>query len=134
MSVKFSINVRNARLDSIESVVGASPKLQLRTGAQPSNCGSANIGILLATIDLPADWMAAASGGSKSISGTWEGSGIADGIVGHYRLFNNAETVCHEQGTVMLDGSGGDLTLDNTDVKTGQIISISTWTKTDANA
>ncbi len=31
-------------------------------------------GTVLATINLPSDWMAAASGGVKSMSGTWTDS------------------------------------------------------------
>ena len=38
MAIQFSVSVRNARLDAIETTVGASPKLQIRTGAAPADC------------------------------------------------------------------------------------------------
>jgi hypothetical protein len=41
---------------------------------------------------------------------------------------------CHEQGTVTITGSGGDLTLDNNVIAASQTITITSWTKTDGNA
>ena len=72
MTVQYSVRVRNARLDVVESTIGASAIMKLRTGAAPANCAAADSGTVLATLNLPSDWMAAASGGSKDKSGTWE--------------------------------------------------------------
>ena len=55
MAVQFSTAVRNAWLDTTESTIGTSPKLQIRTGAQPANCAAAATGTLLAEITCPAD-------------------------------------------------------------------------------
>ena len=66
MAVQLSIAARNARLDAIETTIGASAVLKIRTGAQPATCATADSGTVLATINLPADWMAAASAGSKA--------------------------------------------------------------------
>jgi len=128
MTVQQSDTVRNARLDALETAVGASPYLDLRTGAQPSDCAQADSGTELVHIALPSDWMAAASGGSKVKSGTWSGTGIAAGSVGHYRLKNNADSVCHEQGSVTATGGGGDLELDNISIAVSQTVTINTWT------
>lgn len=57
MTVQLSIAVRNARLDSLETAVGASAVLKIRTGAQPATCATADSGTVLATLSLPADWM-----------------------------------------------------------------------------
>ena len=72
MAIQLSTTVRNARLDAIETAVGTSAVLKIRTGAAPANVGTADSGTVLATVNLPSDWMAAASGGSKSLSGTWQ--------------------------------------------------------------
>ena len=101
--IQLSVAVRNARQDAIESTIGTSPKLQLRTGAPPANCAAAATGTLVREITLPSDWAAAASNGSKDKAGTWtDNSAGAEGVVGHYRMVDNAGTTCHEQGTVAM--------------------------------
>lgn len=72
MALQYSTAVRNAKLDVTETTIGTSAVLKIRTGAQPANVATADSGTVLATLNLPSDWMAAASGGSKSKSGTWE--------------------------------------------------------------
>lgn len=134
MAVQLSVAVRNARLDAIESTVGASAKLQIRTGAQPASCAAAATGTLLAEITCPADWMAAATNGSKVLSGTWSITAVAGGTAAHYRLVDNSATTCHEQGSITITGGGGDMTLDNTNIANGQTVTVTTWTKTDGNA
>lgn len=135
MAVQFSTTVRNARLDAIETAIGVSAVLKIRTGAQPADCAAADSGTVLATITLPSDWAAAASSGSKAKSGTWQDtSADATGTAAHYRLYASDGTTCHEQGSVTATGGGGDLTLDNTSIATGQTVTITTWTKTDGNA
>lgn len=136
MAIQLSVAVRNAILDVYESTIGTAPKLQLRTGSVPANCAAANTGTLASTLTLPSDWMAAASSGSKALAGSWTGTGAASGphTLAHYRLFESTETTCHEQGTVTVTGGGGDLTVDNTSLATGQTINITTWTRTAGNA
>lgn len=134
MTVQFSVAVRNATLDAVETAVGASPKLQLRTGAQPANCAAAATGTLLAEITCPADWMAAASAGTKVLAGSWTVAAAAAGTAAHYRLVDSAGTTCHEQGSVTLTGSGGDLTLDNTNIAVAQTVTITAKTLTAGGA
>lgn len=132
MAVQLSVSVRNARLDTIESTISTAAKLQIRTGSAPANCAAANTGTLLVEMTLPSDWLAAASSGSKAKSGTWSGTGVADGTAAHFRIFDNAGTTCHMQGTV---GAGsGDLSLNNTSIATGQTVTVDTFTITDGNA
>lgn len=134
MTVQNSIAARNARLDAFEGAVGTSPKLQVRTGTQPANCATAASGTLLAEIVLPADWLAAASGGTKSISGTWSGTAVAAGTSGHYRIMDSAGTVCHEQGSVTGIGGGGDMTVDNPVLAVSQTVIVTAYTRTAGNA
>lgn len=128
MAVQYSDNVRNNALDGIETTVGTAAKLQLFTGAQPANCAAADSGTKVAEMDLPSDWMAAASGGSKAKSGTWSTlAALATGIVAHFRIKNSANTVCHVQGSITESGGGGDMIIENNDINAGQEIVVSSF-------
>ena len=80
MAQQFSVAVRNARLDAIESTIGTTPKLRFYSGAQPATCATARSGSLLAEMALPSDWMAQAANGSKAFAGTWAGARIFAGL------------------------------------------------------
>lgn len=135
MAVQLSIAVRNARLDAIETSIGTSAVLKIRSGAQPATCATADSGTVLATLNLPTDWMAAASSGSKAILGTWQDlSADATGTAGHFRIYDSGGTVCGIQGSITATGGGGDMTLDNTSIASGQTVTITSFTLTDANA
>lgn len=135
MTIQLSTDVRNAKADATETAIGASPILRIRTGAAPANCAAARTGTVLATVNLPADWLTAASNGSKSRNGTWEDlAADAAGTAGHFEIMNNAGTVCHMQGTVTAAGGGGDMTLDNVVFAVGQGFSVSTFNLTEGGA
>lgn len=135
MAIQLSTAVRNARLDAIEVTVGTAAKLRIRSGAQPASCATADSGTLLATFDLDSDWMAAAASGAKAKAGTWqESSADGTGTAAHWRIYASDGTTCHLQGTVTATGGGGDLTLDNTSIATGQVVTITAFSLTDANA
>lgn len=131
MAIQFSTTVANAMLDQIESTVGTTAVLKIKTGSAPATCATADSGTVLATLTLPSDWMAAASGGSKAKSGTWQDtSADAAGTAAHYRLYASDGTTCHQQGTVTVSGGGGDLTLDDVTIEVGQTVTITSWTWT----
>lgn len=133
MALQASTTVRNAMVDAIETTIGASPTLEIRSGAAPANCGAADTGTLLASMALPADWMANAASGSKGLLGTWQdASADATGTAGHYRIKQGA--TCHLQGSVSATGGGGDLTLDNTSIAPGQEVTITAYTITGGGA
>lgn len=135
MSLQFSVSVRNAMLDAIETAVGASARLKIRTGAAPANCAAADAGTVLADLSLPADWLAAASGGSKAKAGTWEDtSADAAGTAAHFRLYDSTGTTCHAQGTITGTGGGGDMELDNTSLAAGQQFTVTSFTLSAGNA
>lgn len=135
MAVQLSVAVRNERLDAIETVIGTSAILEIRTGAAPANCAAADSGSVLATLNLPSDWMAAAASGSKAKSGTWQDSS-ADGTgdAAHFRIKDSGGAACHLQGTVTATGGGGDMTVDNISFAAGQNFTITSFTLTDGNA
>lgn len=135
MSVQYSVAVRNAMLEAWEATAGVSAKLRFYTGAQPANCAATEAGTELIEFALASDWSAAASGGVKSLSSTpIAGTAIAAGTAGHYRLYDSTGTTCHEQGSITATGSGGDLTLDNVVIASGQAVNLTGFSKTAANA
>lgn len=135
MAIQLSTAVRNARLDAIETTIGTSAVLKIRTGAAPANVATADSGTVLATCNLPSDWLAAASSGSKAKSGTWEDtSADATGTAAHFRIYASDGTTVHIQGTVTATGGGGDMTVDNTSFASAQAFSITTFSLTDGNA
>ncbi len=129
MAFQFSVAARNAALDAIEAAVGAAAILKIRSGAVPANCGTADSGTVLATLNLPSDWMAAAASGSKGKSGIWEDTAAdAAGTAGHFRIYASDGVTCHIQGTVTITGGGGDMTLDNTNIAVGQVVTVTSFT------
>lgn len=135
MAVKLSVAVRNARLDAIETAIGPSAVMKIRSGAPPTNIADADSGTVLATLNLPSDWMAAASSGSKAKAGTWQDTAADNtGTAGHWRLYASDGTTQHMQGTITAAGGGGDMEVDNTSFATGQAFTVTSFTLTDANA
>lgn len=132
MAIKMSDTVRNAMMNAYESTIGTGAILRIYTGAPPATLATAATGTLLVEITLPSDWMAAAAAGVIAKVGTWSANASAGGTAGYYRIFNSAGTVAHEQGTVA--ASGGDMTINNTNVASGQTITVSAFTKTAGNA
>jgi hypothetical protein len=131
MALKFSEAYRNALLDLLETTIGVDAVLKLRTGAAPASVAAADSGTVVSTVQLPSDWMAAASGGQKAKSGTWtDASADAAGTIGHFRIYQSNGTTAHMQGTVTITGGGGDMTVDNPVVEAGQNITISGFTLT----
>lgn len=129
MAFQFSTTARNAALDAIETAIGTSAVLKIRSGSAPADCGTADSGTVLATLNLPSDWLAAASSGSKSKSGTWEdASADATGTAAHFRIYASDGTTVHMQGTITATGGGGDMTLDNTSIASAQQVTITSFT------
>lgn len=135
MAVQLSVAVRNARLDAIETAIGASAVLKIRTGAPPADVAAADSGTVLASLTLPSDWMDAAASGAKAKAGTWQDtSADGTGTAAHFRIYASDGTTCHLQGTVTATGGGGDLTLDNTSIASGQSVTITSFSLTDGNS
>ncbi len=136
MALKYSVAVRNARLDVIETTIGTSAILKIRTGAPPANCAAADSGTVLSTVNLPSDWMAAAASGEKLKSGTWEDtSADATGTAAHFRIYDSGGSTCHIQGTVTSVATGtGDMLVDNDAFAAGQNFTVSSFKITSANA
>lgn len=134
MTLQYASALRDAQLDAIETHVGTSPILRIRTGSAPANVAAADSGTVLAELTLPSDWMAAASGGSKAKSGTWEDTSADNtGTAGHFRIYTSGGTA-KIQGTVTATGGGGDMTVDNTSFAAGQQFTVTSFTINAGNA
>jgi hypothetical protein len=137
MALQFSVAVRNAEMDSIESTIGASAVLVIYdlTAGAPANCAAAITATTLASMALPSDWMGAANAGAKALAGSWtDSSANAAGTADFFRLFASDGTTCGIQGTVTATGAGGDMTLDNTSIAAGQAVTVTGFTLTAAGA
>ncbi len=135
MALQLSVAVRNGMLDAFETAAGTAALLRIYSGAAPADCGTAASGTKLVEAVLPSDWMNAASSGSKTKLGTWsDASADAAGTAGHFRLYDSAGTTCHAQGTVTATGGGGDMTIDNVSIASGQVVTFTGFTLTAANA
>jgi hypothetical protein len=134
MPLQFSMAVRNARLDAIETAIGVSAIMRIRSGAVPANVATADAGTVLATLNLPSDYMGAASSAVKALAGSWaDSSADATGTAGHFRIYASDGTTCHMQGTITATGGGGDMEVDNTSFASGQAFSITTFSISEAN-
>jgi hypothetical protein len=134
MAFQMSVAVRNARVNSIPTTVGASAVLKIFSGAEPADCAAADPSGLLASITLPATWYAAASSGTGALTGSWTGSASAAGTAASFRIYDSTGATCHLQGSCSLSGAGGDMILTNTNLAAGQPVSVTSFNITDGNA
>lgn len=135
MTIQFSVAVRNAELDAIETAISTSAVMKIRTGAAPADVATADSGTVLATLSLPSDWLAAASSGAKAKAGTWQDASADNtGTAAHFRVYASDGTTAHIQGTVTATGGGGDMTVDNTSFAAAQSFTVTGFTLTAGNA
>ncbi len=133
MAIQFSVSARNARLEALETSMGASPVLKLRTGAQPLTVATADSGTVLCSMTLPADALAVAAAGVKVKAGTWFGTASGGGgTIAHFRIYQSDGTTCVMQGSCA--SGSGDLALDNAAVLDGQVVTVTAFAITDGNA
>ena len=128
MTFQYSVAVRGAKLDAVETAIGATAVLKIFSGAEPANCAAADPTGLLATLTLPSDWMNAASAGAKTKLGTWSATASGTGTAASWRLYASDGTTCGIQGNMT------DMTLDNTSIASGQVVTVNTFTITAGNS
>lgn len=127
MAFQFGTTFRTNRIGQLQTTIGSTGTLKVFSGAEPANCGAADPSGLLATINLPATFMAAASGGAASMTGTWSASASATGTAACWRMYDSS-SVCQLQGNTT------DMTFNNTSIASGQTVSVTAFTITDGNA
>lgn len=123
MAITTNTTFKNTILDGFDTAFN-SGTLEIRTGSAPG-AGNAATGTVLATITLPADAFAAASGGTKAKNGTWnDTSADATGTAAHFRMVGGSNIV---EGTVTATGGGGNMELDSTSITSGQTVTITAF-------
>jgi hypothetical protein len=136
LNLKYSSTLKNAQQNAISSTLGATAKLLLYSGAQPASPDIAvSSQVLLATLTCSATFAPAASGGLLTLSSISAGTGTAGAGAGTtatwFRFTTSGGTVGHIDGTVGISGS--DLNLNNPAIATGQAVTVSSFTITNAN-
>jgi hypothetical protein len=137
--LQYSVRVRDAQNDALETTIGAACLLEIYDGTKPADCAAALSGnTLLATGSLPSDWMAASSGGVKTKAGTWLITGTpaaGGGTAGKFfRIYDSTHTNCDMQGSFGATGSGALMTADNNSIANGQQVQVNTFSITRGNA
>jgi hypothetical protein len=102
MGLRLSTGARNAAGDAITALLnaGGAGTIEVRTGAQPTDPGTAVTGTLLATFTLSATAFAAFASGTGNLNTVASVTAAATGTAGWFRMKNNA-------GTGVIDGDVG---------------------------
>jgi len=124
--LQFSSAVRDAALNAIETTIGTSPTMEIRSGAPPAATSTADSGTLLATITLPSNWMNDSSGGVKTLLGSWSVTVGTSGSPGHFRIKQaGSPFTVHEQGSC---GLAVPLTTSGTTAANSNVLNFSSTT------
>lgn len=133
LNLNYNAAIRNAGLDAITTAVGASGKLKIYSGTQPTGVATAlGAQVLLASLALSATFAAGASGGVLTASAiTNDSSADATGTAAWGTLTTSADVriVDFTVGT-----SGTDMIIDSTSITSGQVVSCSSFVITAGNS
>jgi len=125
-NLKYSVSLKNAQQDAITTKLGASCLIDIMSGAQPAGPDTALSGqTVLATLTGNATFAPAAAGGVVTLNAITNGTGTAGagaGTVATWFRMKTSGAVAHIDGTVGI--SGCDLNLNNTNIATGQTVSV----------
>lgn len=127
MTFQYSVAIRNAKLDQIQTTIGTSAILKIFSGAEPANCAASDPAGLLCTINLPSSWMSSAAAGSKALSGTWSATASGTGTAASWRIYDSGLVACHIQGNTT------DMTFNNTSIAVNQTVTVTSFTLTAGN-
>lgn len=134
-NLKYSAVLKNAQQASITSTLGASAVLNIYSGSQPASPDTAITSqTLLAALTCNATFAPAPSGGVLTLNAISNGTGTAAAGAGTLATFFRMTT---SGGTAHIDGTVGisnaDLNLNNTNIATGQTVSVTSFTLTNGN-
>lgn len=127
MAFQYSATLRTNQVGQIQSTISTGGTLKIFSGAEPANCASADPTGLLVTINLPSTFLTS-SGGATTIAGTWSANASAGGTAQSFRMYDTGGT-CHIQGNVT-----SDLVLNNTNIASGQTVTVTSFTVTAGNS
>jgi len=130
--LRYAVLLKNAKLNAITTYIGASAKLRIYSGTKPATADTAISGPMLVELVCNATAFAgAAANGVLTANAITNGTAAGTGTASHYRIFKTDGTTTGIDGTVGLAGS--DLNLDNVSINTGQVVSVTSLTYTEAN-
>ena len=111
MNNDIADEVWHAMFDALETRIGPSPILRLRTGAPPASPSAPRSGNVLSEMALPADWLDDAANQEKGLAGTGEDPAAAGGALpsSHYELLDSTGTTCFIQGLTFAPWQSGKL-------------------------
>jgi hypothetical protein len=139
MAVRWSNTVRHAVLDAWETAIGTESILEIWSGTRPTALADSPSGTKLASFTLASDWAEAAgatTAGRKNLNNLALSTTAIAGAptnATYYRITSSGGTV-HEDGTITATGGGGDLTIDNVSIASGQTVRVTGWYKTAPHA
>jgi len=134
-NLKYSAALKNAQQNAITSQLGANAVLEIYSGSQPASPDTAvGAQVLLASLACNATFAPGASGGVLTLNSISNGTGTAGAAGGTTATWFRMKTsggTAHIDGTVGI--SGADLNLNNTSIATGQTVSVTSFTLSNAN-
>ncbi len=127
MAFQYGVTLRTNQVAQLQASVGASGVLKIFSGSEPANCGAADPAGLLCSITLPATFLTS-SNGVTTIAGSWSANASAAGTAATFRIYDGS-AVCHIQGNCT-----SDLVLNNTNIASGQTVTVTSFSVTAGNA
>jgi len=133
---KIATDARNAACDGVVDLIDAGTgagRIEIRTGAPPTNVNDASSGTLLATLTFSATaFGSAATGVATANSITSDTSADASGDAGYFRIYEGAagDTSAICQGTAGDSGDTPDLEFDDKAIVAGGTVAITSMTIT----
>jgi polyisoprenoid-binding protein YceI len=141
MTLKYSVSINTARLNSIESAGAATPTLRVYKGTEPAIGALATASDLLVAIPLAADWLSAPSGTVPNLKvdkvGTWSATAAGAGVPGAATWFRIGASGADHTVVGSVQGScgqgTGDMSFDNSTINSGQTVTVNTFSITAGN-
>lgn len=135
-NLKYAAALKNAQQDAITTLAGNAAKLRLYSGAQPATPDTAvGAQVMLAELVMGTPFAAGAASGVLTLGAISNGTGTAGASTGTtaawFRIVKADGTTPVMDGTV--GSSGADLNINNTSIATGQTVSVTGGTLTNAN-
>ena len=127
MAFQYGTTLRNNQVAQLQATVGTGGLLKIFSGTEPANCAAADPTGLLCTISLPSTFLTS-SGGVTTIAGTWSANASAAGTAATFRIYDSVPN-CHIQGNTTTD-----LVLNNTNIASGQTITVTSFSVTAGNS
>ena len=132
LNTKYSVALKNAQQNAITTMVGASCLIDIMSGAQATNPDTAlGAQVVLATLTGNVTFAPTAVAAVLTLNSIANGTGTAGagaGTVGTWFRMKTSAGVPHLDGTVGI--SGADMNLNNTNIATGQTVSVTSFTIT----